>query len=628
MLRFLRKYGEATTITFGLRDTDGVALKSDAVYAAGDVTISKDEGADTNVASGFVDEGKGYSQPFTSTEMEAARVQGYIEDQGTAVWLGREFIVETYGHANAQFPYMNEGVWDRELKGNTHNIPTSAGRRLRAIGDVTSGSIDDVTATVNSFITDLTGIHADHYSDQTLLFTSGNLAGMSRQILSYNELTKLVTIEEDLPEAPGDGDDFDINPVHIHPVSQIAFEIWDEILTGAEHNIVDSAARRLRNLQEFGSYENGNVYIDTVTGSAGTTDHESGTIFNAVDSITDANIIGASLHLTGRHLAPLSSITFAASQDGETFCGVNWTLALGGQSVSGTHMAGAHVSGICTGVSEPEFHDCHVGAVTIPPAAFVGCDLEWIVTLPVGTVHIRHCSGDDNFAIDYGAGIANTTVNISDFSGVMTISNLGASGTDILNVRGHGRLIFDASCVGGTVNWDGHFTVIDNGSGITITPDDITTSVGLIQGAGFDTNTDSLEAIRNQGDVAWLTGSGSIANVILAEKVETLLDINKSLNLTANTTMRLQYQWLDIDGEPVNITAFTFKFKAVKNAGESSPAIAEVTGIIADAINGRFYFDVLPTTVFKGRYEIWATDGVITTLTRAGGARIETHPRL
>ncbi|MCK5601736.1 hypothetical protein KAR91_07710, partial [Candidatus Pacearchaeota archaeon] len=337
---------------------------------------------------------------------------------------------------------------------------------------------------------------------------------------------------------------------------------------------------------------------------------------------------GGALSLTGRHLNPLSSITFAAAQEGQTFCGDNWTLALGGQSISGTLIKGGHITGICSGASEPQFHHCHIGNVTIPPATFVSCDLEGVVTLPVGIVHIRHSTGDDNFSIDYGAGIANTTVNISDFSGVMTISNLGASGTDVLNVRGHGRLIFDASCVGGTVNWDGHFTVIDNGSGITITPDDITTSVGLIQGAGFDTNTDSLEAIRDQGDSAWLTGSGSIANVILAEKVETLLDINKSLNLTANTTMRLQYQWLDIEGDPVNITAFTFKFKAVKNAGESSPEIAEVTGTIADAVNGRFYFDILPTTVFKGRYEIWATDGVITTLTRAGGARIETHPRL
>lgn len=104
MLTFLRKYGEATTITFGLRDSDGVLLKSDAVYATGDIKIMKDEAVEANTTNGFVDEGQGYSLTFTAAEITAKRIQGYIEDQGSPVWLGREFVVETYGHANAQHP--------------------------------------------------------------------------------------------------------------------------------------------------------------------------------------------------------------------------------------------------------------------------------------------------------------------------------------------------------------------------------------------------------------------------------------------------------------------------------------------------------------------------------------------
>jgi hypothetical protein len=509
----LRKYGEAATFNFDLFEIDGIDFKVDAVHVVGDTKIMKDEGVEANTTNGFTDEGQGYSIVLTATEMQHARGKVYIVDQGTKAWLDTGITIETYGHASAQHPYMNEGVLDR-------------------------------------------------------------------------------------------------------------------VLSGATHNVVDSTARRLRNLQEFGDYEHDSVWIDTINGTAGTTDYESGTINNKVDNIADANTIGLSLNKSGRAVVAGSTITFAASQENQNFWGDNWTLALGGQSVSGSHIRGADITGICTGVNPPEFHECHIGAVTVPPITFVGCDLEGIITLPVGSVNIRHCAGDAGFAIDYGATVANTTVNLSDFSGVMTISNLGANGTDILNVRGHGKLIFDASCVGGTVNWDGHFTVINNGSGITITPDDITTNVTAISGAGFDTNTDSLEAIRDRGDAAWVTGAGSLASVILAEKVETLLDINKPLDLVVSTTTRLQYQWLDVDGDPVNITALNFKFKAVKNAGEASPAIPEVSGTIVDAPNGRFYFDVLPTTVFKGRYEIWATDGVITTLTMAGGARIETHPRL
>ena len=135
------------------------------------------------------------------------------------------------------------------------------------------------------------------------------------------------------------------------------------------------------------------------------------------------------------------------------------------------------------------------------------------------------------------------------------------------------------------------------------------------------------------GDIICLianTSTAALVNAIISEKVDTLLDINKSQDLTINTTTRLEYQWLDSAGDPVDISALTFKFKAVKNARETSPAIPEITGAIQDGPNGRWYFDVLPTTVFKGRYEIWAIDGAskITPLTMAGGVRIEAHPRL
>lgn len=121
-----------------------------------------------------------------------------------------------------------------------------------------------------------------------------------------------------------------------------------------------------------------------------------------------------------------------------------------------------------------------------------------------------------------------------------------------------------------------------------------------------------------------------LSNIIISEKVDTLLDINKPLVLAINSTTRLQYQWNDADGNPIDISGSTFKFKSVQNAGEASPAIEEITGTINNAENGLWYFDVLPTIAFKGRYEIWAVDGAskITVLTRAGGAKIEAVSRL
>ena len=301
---------------------------------------------------------------------------------------------------------------------------------------------------------------------------------------------------------------------------EIAKAIMDRVLTGGTHNIVDSLGRRIRNQQELGTYEGGHVYIDTVNGQAGTTDYESGTIFNPVDSITDANTVVLSLNLTGFHVAPLSAVTFIASQNGQTFRGDNWSLDLGGQSISGTHIRGAEVTGICSGASNPEFHECNINSVTIPPSEFVESDLEGTITLPVGEVEFHHCAGETGFVLDYGVAVANTTVLMTDFSGDLTIENLGANGTDILSVRGHGKLTLAASCVGGTINWDGHFTIVNNGSGITINADDITTTALAILADTNELQTDItnggridliLDELTTQGD----TNETKIDNIIL-----------------------------------------------------------------------------------------------------------------
>lgn len=98
----LRKYGVQTTIDFELYEVDGVDFRTDAVHAAGDSKIMKDEGAEANTTNGFTDEGQGYSIVLTATEMQAARIVLYIVDQtATKVWLDKAIVIETYGNASA-----------------------------------------------------------------------------------------------------------------------------------------------------------------------------------------------------------------------------------------------------------------------------------------------------------------------------------------------------------------------------------------------------------------------------------------------------------------------------------------------------------------------------------------------
>ena len=129
-------------------------------------------------------------------------------------------------------------MWDETLTGINHNVPTSSGRRLRQLGDVVSSSINDPATTTDSFITLLTETRDDFYNDQLIRFTSGNLEGYVRPILSYDGTTKTIVVAEAMVEAPDDSSDFDIIPTHVHPIEQIAGAVWEEL--AADHTTADT----------------------------------------------------------------------------------------------------------------------------------------------------------------------------------------------------------------------------------------------------------------------------------------------------------------------------------------------------------------------------------------------------
>lgn len=103
---FLRKYGVATTINFSLYEVDGVDLRKDATVGTADLFIMKDEGTEAAATNAATDEGRGYSLALTATEMQAARIVIYVEDQtATKVWLDDTIVIETYGDASAQHAF-------------------------------------------------------------------------------------------------------------------------------------------------------------------------------------------------------------------------------------------------------------------------------------------------------------------------------------------------------------------------------------------------------------------------------------------------------------------------------------------------------------------------------------------
>lgn len=102
-----RKYGVEAKIIFPLVTKDAADFLTGATLAAGDATISKDEGAFASTTNTIVEEGNGfYSLTLTATEMQAARICVSIRDQtATKEWEDQAVIMSTYGNASAQHEF-------------------------------------------------------------------------------------------------------------------------------------------------------------------------------------------------------------------------------------------------------------------------------------------------------------------------------------------------------------------------------------------------------------------------------------------------------------------------------------------------------------------------------------------
>ena len=244
-------------------------------------------------------------------------------------------------------------------------------------------------------------------------------------------------------------------------------------------------------------YAGGQVWINTVGGAAGTEPYRNGTADNQCLLLADAITIAAALPtgLDKFAVSNASSIPFVSAHTNEVWSGEGWTLALGGQDVSGTHINHCNdVSGIGTSPSgHVHIIDSHMGALTL------------------GECHITRGS----FKSTFNAGAAGNYHFENAKSGVagagvptLTFSGLGAPST--MNIRGWeggGVWVFDVNCtasievlVGGTHN--------------------ITTGGGSIEFRGTPKNlivntsgTGTTNIVVWSGCPITITGSGGIINI-------------------------------------------------------------------------------------------------------------------
>lgn len=374
-------------------------------------------------------------------------------------------------------------------------------------------------------------------------------------------------------------------------------------------------------------YEGGAVWIDTNASNTNTVVGVDGTTTNPVSTIGAANTLLAATNLKRLSVAPGSNITLEASQETQVLAGALWELDLNGQSISASLIVGAEVSGVGTGANAPEFKECDIEASTLPPCEIKRCSLEGRITLGAGFYHVHNPHGHEDAVLDYGAAIGNTEVNISDFSGDLNIENLGANGTDSLFVRGHGKIILAANCVGGSVKWDGHFTITNNGSGITITKDEISDNVDFaleqigVAGAGLTAiiggDNDTLETLSDQMDSV-VTGGINVVSAIDGTIQAKYATDGGTVEVVRGDTVAIPYDLT------VDMTNKKLYFAAKKQAGDQAYMIdvTEVTSGVTDALAGQGVIPLtsamltgLPPQTYDAEMEMRDGDGISNRIT-------------
>lgn len=498
-----------------------------------------------------------------------------------------------------------DDIWDEVIPGAHVTNNTSGALLNDTATKYIKGTVDDVTgATTTSFLTNLEATYTsdDFFSNQPLRFATGANAGQAKIVLNYNGTTGLITVDEAFDVAPSLNDKFEIDVTHVHPVSQIADAVWDEILTGATHNIATSAGRRLRGIQEFQGYEGGAIWVDTLNGTAGTVDYENGTVENPVDTFADALTLAASLGFTRFSIVNGSTITLAATLNNSVLVGDRWTLALGGQDVGGSHFGGANVSGTATG-TEAHYVDCNVGTVTLSNAHLENCRLSGTITLSAtGDYHIADShsgiAGSGTPVIDMGAAVLNTNLNIRRYSGGIEIQNLNAAGTDNFSIEGVGQIIYAASS-SGTVNQRGDWKVTNTG-GVGIAADDNTTNVATIL-------TDTADMQPKLGTPAGADMSADIAS-IKTDTASILVDTGTSGVIVATNNDKTGYT-IATGG----IAAAAFAAGAIDSAATSADFVDDILDEVCETQGNYTLRQIASLTL-----------SVLAGVTSGGGATLET----
>lgn len=194
-----RTYGVTTPVFFELRDITTDNLFSGASFVSGDVQVSLNGAAFADVTTDPVEiasTGIYRWNPSTPEMQINGTVILKIIDAATKVWKDKVILLFT-GGVDVSAISQNTAMANRletylTLLDTPYLMPTPT--PTKTVFKVSGG------------------VTIDAYKNYVLVFTTGANAGVAKPVLSYVGSTQILTLAEELPYTPADGDDVMLIP--------------------------------------------------------------------------------------------------------------------------------------------------------------------------------------------------------------------------------------------------------------------------------------------------------------------------------------------------------------------------------------------------------------------------------
>ena len=245
----------------------------------------------------------------------------------------------------------------------------------------------------------------------------------------------------------------------------VANAVWDEPLSASNHDIIESAGRRLRHSNIAVEYDNG-VTIDVINGSAGT-GNEIGTKHNPSNNLADAIAIAEEHDFTRLYIIGSLDIAAAENISGYTLSSErslgNVVTVAAGATTAGTFFEDLTVAGTMAG--SVRYTKCVLGAITNFDGGAKNCLLTDIIRITgAGNNYLTDCdvyvTDSSSFLDVYLNG---SSINIIRGRGNFQLLTKTSTDTTSLDLVG-GRVKVASNCVSGIVEINGIAEVVDESS--------------------------------------------------------------------------------------------------------------------------------------------------------------------